>query len=113
HFVDSNTGERIALGDFAKHSPGERIRLQRNEGTWFQAEGYLPSVSVKEVVDGFMASPNVVIRTETTDETGKGKVVLSRDESLKTIQGAKYVVEGANLIHNEYGHRMFADFFFF
>ena len=113
HFVDSSTGERIALGDFAKHSQDERIRLQRSEGLWFQSEGYLPEVSVKEVVDGFNASPNVVIRTETTDETGKSKVVLNRDESLKIIKEAKYVVEGANLVHNEYGHRLFADFFFF
>ena len=26
---------------------------------------------------------------------------------------AKYVVEGANLVRNEYGHKLFANFFFF
>jgi cytochrome c oxidase subunit 3 len=41
------------------------------------------------------------------------KTVLSRAESLKSLDNAKYVVEGANLIHNEYGSRLFADFFFF
>ena len=39
--------------------------------------------------------------------------ILSRDDSLVKIEEAIDVVEGANLIHNEYGNRLFADFFFF
>jgi len=38
---------------------------------------------------------------------------LSREQSLVKINDAVDVVEGANLIHNEYGNRLFADFFFF
>ena len=53
-----------------------------------------------------------MIRTEQLDEKGR-KVVLSRGESLLKIQDATIVVEGANLIRNEYGNRLFADFFFF
>ena len=53
-----------------------------------------------------------MIRTEQLDEKGR-KVVLSRAESLLKIQDATIVVEGANLIRNEYGNRLFADFFFF
>ena len=39
--------------------------------------------------------------------------MLSRDEAIYKIEDAIGVVEGANLIHNEYGNRLFADFFFF
>jgi len=54
----------------------------------------------------------LVFKTEKIDEMGH-KVILSREESLLKINEAINVVEGANLIHNEYGNRLFADFFFF
>lgn len=111
-FVDADTGERVALADFAKTIPEEREALERRDGVWFMSEGYLPSYSVNEVVEGFKASPNILISTETTTEEHK-KRVLSREESLIKIKNASQVVEGANLIHNEYGSRLFADFFFF
>ena len=41
------------------------------------------------------------------------KIILSREESLLKIKEAVNVVEGANLVHNEYGNRLFANFFFF
>jgi cytochrome c oxidase subunit 3 len=41
------------------------------------------------------------------------KTVLTRDETLKKLNDATLVVEGANLWRNEYGRRLFADFFFF
>ncbi len=52
------------------------------------------------------------IRTELINEEGK-KTVLDRKASLAKLADATQVVEGANLIHNEYGSRLFADFFFF
>ena len=52
------------------------------------------------------------IKTEKIDENGQ-KIILSREESLNKITQAVSVVEGANLINNEYGNRLFADFFFF
>ncbi len=39
------------------------------------------------------------------------KIILSREESIEKVSQAVYVVEGANLIRNEYGNRLFADFF--
>ncbi|MBT8320382.1 MAG: cytochrome c oxidase subunit 3, partial [Eudoraea sp.] len=54
----------------------------------------------------------ILIRTETITEDGE-KTLLTREESLSRIQDAKLVVEGANLVRNEYGSRLFADFFFF
>ena len=41
------------------------------------------------------------------------KLFLTREESELKVSQAVFVVEGANLIRNEYGNRLFADFFFF
>ncbi len=111
-FVDANTGKRVALDDFAKAGHGERVEHERKNGVWFFSEGTLPTYTVNEVVEGFKAHSNVLIRTETINEEGE-KTVLSREDSLKKLGSATMVVEGANLIHNEYGSRLFADFFFF
>jgi cytochrome c oxidase subunit 3 len=67
---------------------------------------------VDEVKKGFLSNQSLVIRTEQITESGQ-KTILSRDDSLVKIEEAIDVVEGANLIHNEYGNRLFADFFFF
>jgi cytochrome c oxidase subunit 3 len=106
-------GERVALQDFALPVHKERTRQLKNTGIWYQAEKPLPSVSLDEVKKGFLANDNLLIRTQKLDENGK-PTVLSREESVAVInKDAKGVVEGANLIHNEYGHPLFADFFFF
>lgn len=104
-------GERVALAEFAKILPEERERLERKDGVWFMSEGSLPTYSVNEVVEGFKANPDLLVRTEQIVD--KDKVVLTREESIKRLADAKYVVEGANLVRNEYGHKLFADFFFF
>ncbi|WP_264560310.1 cytochrome c oxidase subunit 3 [Flavobacterium sp. N2270] len=109
-FVDKD-GKRVALHEFAKVMPEDRVQLTRDKGFWFTGESALPSYSVNEVVEGFKAHPNVLVRSEQIVD--KEKVVLSREESLERLASAVYVVEGANLIRNEYGHKLFADFFFF
>lgn len=111
-FVKADSGERAALSDFTTQLPEERLAHENKNGLWFYDEGTLPTYSVNEVVEGFKANSNIVIRTEMINEEGE-KTVLSRAESLESLNNAKYVVEGANLIHNEYGSRLFADFFFF
>ncbi|MDC6367277.1 MULTISPECIES: cytochrome c oxidase subunit 3 [Flavobacteriaceae] len=110
-FVDAE-GHRVALADFAKTLPEERVKHVSSEGIWFQKEGYKTSFSLNEVIEGFKANSDILIRTETINEEGE-KTVLSRQESLAKLSKATQVVEGANLIHNEYGSRLFADFFFF
>ncbi|MDK2771519.1 cytochrome c oxidase subunit 3 [Flavobacterium haoranii] len=104
-------GERVSLAEFAKVLPEEREHLSRDKGVWFMSEPNLPSYSVNEIVEGFKANPDLLIRTEQIVD--KKKVVLNREESLKRLGDAKYVVEGANLVRNEYGHKLFANFFFF
>ncbi len=110
-FVDKD-GKRVALAEFAATLPEEREQLTRNKAKWFMDEPTLPSYSVAEVQAGFKSHPDILIRTEVLNEK-KQKTVLSRKESEARLADAHYVVEGANLIRNEYGSKLFADFFFF
>jgi cytochrome c oxidase subunit 3 len=127
-FVDSE-GNRVALNSFVKKLPSEREQLGRNNAFWFQSEGSLPTYTVEEVQKAFEANPKLLIRTETlykpTAENQadkslhadlnkeKHKTILTREASLQKLADAKYVVEGANMVRNEYGHKTFANFFFF
>ena len=111
-FVNAETGERAALADFSKTLPEDRTKHHSYNGIWYQGEGYQTSYSLNEVIEGFKANPNILIRTELISEEGE-KTLLSRKESLAKLKDATMVVEGANLIRNEYGSRLFADFFFF
>lgn len=111
-FVKADSGERAALSEFVVPIPDERREHVKDEGIWYQAEGTLPTYTVAEVTEGLRSNPNILIRTETISEEGE-KVVLNREQSLERIKDGQIVVEGANLIRNEYGSRLFADFFFF
>ena len=127
-FVD-NTGHRVKLSDFVVSLPKEREQLTKNKGKWFMDEGSLPTYTVAEVQAGFKAHPELLIRTEviyednaaskadpknnTTLNKVKQKTILTRAESEHRLESATLVVEGANLIRNEYGSKLFADFFFF
>ncbi|MFV5691602.1 cytochrome c oxidase subunit 3 [Flavobacterium sp. LT1R49] len=110
-FVDKE-GYRVALADFAATLHEEREQLTRSKGKWFMDESSLPSYSVAEVQAGFKAHPDLLIRTETITAEKK-KTVLSRKDSELRLSQASLVIEGANLTHNEYGSKLFADFFFF
>jgi len=127
-FVDKE-GKRVALADFAVTLPEDREQLSRDKGKWFMEEATLPSYSVAEVQAGFKAHPNILVRTEVIyEETAaevknptinheltkhKHKTILTRVESEKRLAQASLIVEGANLTRNEYGSKLFADFFFF
>jgi cytochrome c oxidase subunit 3 len=111
-FVDKD-GKRVALADFAVKLPEQRESLTRSHGTWFTQDAETQATyTVAEVQAGFEAHPDLLIRTEQLTAKKK-KTVLSREESVARLSTAKYVVEGANLTRNEYGSKLFADFFFF
>ncbi|TBW30167.1 cytochrome c oxidase subunit 3 [Gramella sp. KN1008] len=111
-FVDTE-GERVALSDVAIPIQGERVEHESNTGVWFESGSDLPSYSLEEVKAGFMQNENVLIRTQILTENGE-KTVLSREESIAALNNDGIgIVEGANLVENEYGHPLFADFFFF
>lgn len=115
-FENVETGKRVGLADFAKNITSERVRDQRDNGIWFKQEGTLPTYTIQQITEGLKADPSIVIRTESILQEGEReghKTVLTREESLEKIKEGRIVVEGANLIHNEYGSRLFADFFFF
>ena len=111
-FVDSNNQKRLSIEDFATYNPEYREQHEKSNGLWFQSEPPLDEFSVAEVTEGFMADPSIVVRLEKIDENGH-KVILNREQSIEKVRQAVYVVQGANLIRNEYGNRLFADFFFF
>jgi len=125
----NDKGERVALADFAANLHEDRTHLERSKGKWFMEESTLPTYSVAEIQAGFEARPDLRVRTEiiyeqdakalkdaTIDHTltkHKHKEILTREASLSRLSTAHYVVEGANLKRNEYGSKLFADFFFF
>ena len=110
-FVDKD-GHRVAISEFAATLPEEREQLTRSKGRWFMEESTLPTYSVAEVQAGFKSHPDLLIRTETITAQKK-KTILSRKDSELRLAQASLVVEGANLTRNEYGSKLFADFFFF
>jgi len=127
-FVDKN-GKRVKLEDFALVLPEEREQHKKSNGIWFQDEPTLPTYSVAEVQAGFKAHPDLLVRTEkiyrdTPEDKAnkdlqqglnknKHREVLTREASEAMVANAHLVVEGANLERNEYGSKLFADFFFF
>ena len=111
-FVSADSGERMAIRDFAEPLPSERVNHEKKNGVWYYQGETLPSYSLNEIVEGVKSNSNVLIRTELINEDGH-KTVLTRDETMKKLNDAVLVVEGANLVHNEYGSMLFADFFFF
>ncbi len=92
-------------------------------------ESALPTYSVAEVQAGFKTHPELLVRIESLYKddavskkdtkinhelsTHKHKTILTRAESEARLSSASLVVEGANLTRNEYGSKLFADFFFF
>ncbi|AXT61186.1 cytochrome oxidase subunit III [Aquimarina sp. AD10] len=112
-FVDTD-GHRVALADIAIFDAHKnRVQHENKNGIWYENEATLPTYTIDEIRKGFAKRNDVVIRTQVLTEKGE-KTILSREESLKRLQNdAIGIVEGANLVHNEYGTPLFANFFFF
>src|SRR6478735_8694124 len=103
--TQKNGYSRVKLEDFAATLPEVREHLSREKGVWFMEESSLPAYSLEEVKAGFEAHPEVLVRTEHI--VNKEKTVLTREQSEKRLQDGVLVVEGASLIRNEYGHKLF------
>ena len=105
--------KRVSIEDLAIATASERTQHERKNGLWYVDESPLPPFSVNEIYEGLKANEDVLVRTQIINEEGE-KTILSREESLKRIkEDGKLVVKGANLVVNEYGTSLFADFFFF
>ena len=111
-FVNAETGKRVNLSSFAASIPTDRAQHEAKNGVWYTTESTLPTYSVEEITAGFLANDNLLIKTQQNDAQGH-KIVLNRESSIDKISQAVHVVEGANLVRNEYGSPLFANFFFF
>jgi len=112
-FLDAETSKRVSVEDFAFEFSSIRDQHQSYNGIWYDNEGTLPTFNIEEVIAGFEANPNILIRKQILDENGH-KTILSREESLNVLKDTGVsVVNGANLYENEYGVPLFANFFFF
>ena len=112
-FLDAETTKRVSVEDFAFEFSSVRDQHQSYNGIWYYNEGTLPTYNIEEVIAGFEANPNILIRKQILDENGH-KTILSREESLNVLKETGVsVVNGANLYENEYGVPLFANFFFF
>ena len=111
-FVNAETGKRVNLNSFAASIPTNRSQHEAKNGVWYVTESTLPTYSVEEITAGFLANENLLIKTQQNDTKGH-KIVLDREGSINKIIQAVHVVEGANLVRNEYGSPLFANFFFF
>ena len=111
-FYDIKKDKRIPIDDFAVLQSQERITHDDNVGIWYQSETKLPEITLSEVMEGFKTNAAITVRVEKLDEKGQ-KIILSREDAEDKLSSATRVVKGANLIRNEYGNPLFADFFFF
>ncbi len=112
-FLDAETSKRVSVEDFAFEFSSVRDQHQSYNGIWYDNEGTLPTFNIEEVIAGFEANPNILIRKQILDENGH-KTILSREDSLNVLKETGVsVVNGANLYENEYGVPLFANFFFF
>ncbi len=117
-FVDDSKDDHgkkamVAVSDFAIHASSDRVQHQSKNGLWFVSEGTLPEYTIPEILEGFKANPNLRVKSPLLDMEIKQKVVLDRKESLAYLEKADREVSGANMVANEYGNNLFANFFFF
>ena len=118
-FVNTETGDRVALEDFVVEGNRDVETYGPSEGIWYETSGeYNAEYTVQEVIAGLEINDNITVRTQqliVNEETGASeKLVLSREEGLAKVKREVIsVVQGANLTENEYGAPLFADFFFF
>ena len=111
-FYDIKKDKRIPIDEFAVLQSQQRITHDDNVGIWYQSETKLPEITLSEVMEGFKTNAAITVRVEKLDEKGQ-KIILSREDAEDKLSSATRVVKGANLIRNEYGNPLFADFFFF
>ena len=111
-FYNIEDNKRVSIDEFYISSTQERVTHDDNVGIWYQGEAKLPEITLDEVMTGFNNDLSLTVRLEKLDDTGH-KIVLSREEAETKLASATRVVKGANLIRNEYGNPLFADFFFF
>ncbi|GFR89576.1 cytochrome c oxidase subunit III, partial [Elysia marginata] len=59
-FVDASTGKQIALEEFVKKVPSDRIQHTGKEGIWFEGEPKLYKYTVDQVVASFYTHKEIL-----------------------------------------------------
>jgi cytochrome c oxidase subunit 3 len=66
-FLDAETSKRVSVEDFAFEFSSVRDQHQSYNGIWYDNEGTLPTFNIEEVIAGFEANPNILIRKQILD----------------------------------------------
>tara|TARA_B100001142_G_scaffold303617_1_gene331066 strand:+ start:144 stop:1043 length:900 start_codon:yes stop_codon:yes gene_type:complete len=108
HFIHGDKGGIGTKTEFVCHvAEGEELSSVYHLMGVDGHDGTHHHFSVEEVISELEDKTSFNIRK--ADRT-----YLSNEESVKYLQeNATEVILGSNLVHNEYGHRLFADYFFF
>ena len=108
HFIHGDKGGIETRTEFVVHiAEGEELSSVYNLMEVDGHDGGHHEFSVAEVIIRLEDNPEFNIRRA-------DRSYLSNTESIKYLQeNATQVLLGSNLINNEYGHRLFADYFFF
>ncbi len=107
-------GEQITLSDFVVGDRmDERVSHTKKNGLWFESGESVPEYSIAQIMASYKANPEIKIRSERINLEVKQKIIFSREKGLEELSKGESIVQGANLIANEYGNTIFANFFFF
>jgi cytochrome c oxidase subunit 3 len=108
HFIHGDKGGIETRTEFVAHiAEGQELSSIYNLMEVDGHDGSNYEFSVEEVILNLEQRPEFNIRKA-------DRSFLSNKESIKYLkENATQVLLGSNLINNEYGHRLFADYFFF
>jgi cytochrome c oxidase subunit 3 len=111
-FVDVKTKKQVPIESFVKKESHTQSDLNTSS-IWFKKAPKKATYQLEDVLAGFDSNKNLSIRLEKLNPATKQKIIVPREKAATYLAEAELVVKGANMIHNEYGKSLFANFFFF
>ena len=95
------------LMDIDKYSNDHSLKYFGLEDLTQEMKKGFDEKNINNLIEKLKAKPEFNIRKA-------DKTILSNEESINYLkENATQILVGANLVNNEYGHRLFADYFFF
>lgn len=114
HFIiGDNGGIELANTDVVRPATadGEFLSLAELVHGGEGGHGHHEHFTINQVKDAFAAG-DFQLRYPGKGDPETGYKIISHTESMKLLENAD-VIQGANMVRNEYGHKQFANFFFF
>jgi len=109
HFIHGDKGAIDTKTEFVVHiAQGEKLSsvydlMELDKYSYDQDQ----QIQIESIINQLKQKPDYNIRTA-------NKTYLSNEESIKYLRdNATQTILGANLVKNEYGHPLFADYFYF